>query len=113
MKRLVMFAALAGSVSLGSCAGTSVTPATIQSAVAQVQQAAVVACGFLPTAATVSGILTTLVPGAGAVDQMVISAAQQICAAVASLAPGKASARLRAAAPPTVNGVPVHGRWVR
>jgi hypothetical protein len=110
MKKALLLPTLAGSLFLGSCAGTGITPGTIQSAVTSVQQAAVSACGFLPTAATVSGILATLVPGAAAIEQLIASTAQQICAAVA---PVKTSARLRAAAPPTVNGVPVHGRFVR
>jgi|SRR5579864_2665767 len=109
MTRLLATCAIAGSLLLGNCAGTGVTPATIQSAVTAVQQAAVTACGFLPTAATVSGILATLVPGAAAIEQLIASTAQQICAAVA---PVRTSAKLKAVAP-TVNGVPVHGRFVR
>jgi hypothetical protein len=111
MKKALLFSTLAGSLLLGSCAGTGVTPGTIQSAVTAVQQAAVSACGFLPTAATVSGILATLVPGVAAIEQLIASTAQQICAAVA---PVKVAGRLRAStAAPTVNGVTVHGRFVR
>jgi hypothetical protein len=110
MNKTVMIGVLAASLTLANCASTGITPSTIQSAVTQVQQAAISACGFLPTAATVSGILATLIPGAAAVEQMVSQVAQQICAAVAPLKGRKLGAALAA---PTVNGVVVHGRFVR
>jgi hypothetical protein len=109
MRKIALLSALAASLLMSSCAGTGITPTVVQNAVTQVQQAAVAACGFLPTAATVSGILATLVPGVATAEAAVVSAAQQICAAVA---PVKTSARLKVVVP-TVNGVPVHGRFVR
>jgi len=109
MKKIAMFT-LAATLSLGSCATTgSITPVNVQSAITAVQSAAVQACGFLPTASTVSAILASFVPGASAIETWVVNIADQICAAVTPLKGQK----LRAILAPTVNGVVIHGRFVR
>ena len=104
-KVLVLCAAL----SLGGCATTGTGGTTsVSSTAAQVQAAAVMVCGFLPTVASVSSILAALIPGGGAVEQLVASAADQICAAVLPAKSGKLGAKV-----PTVHGIVVHGRFVR
>lgn len=80
--------------------GCSTTPANVQSVIAQVQQAAIVACGFLPTAATVAAILS------GGASTAVTDIAQLICTAVTTKGVRRGTA-------PTVNGVVIHGRFVR
>jgi hypothetical protein len=82
---------------MGSCTST---PTDVASVVAQVQQAAIVACGFLPTAATVAAILS------GGASTAVTDIAQLICTAVTTKG-------VRRGAAPTVNGVVIHGRFVR
>jgi len=90
---------LAGAValSLGGCAG--VDTATV---ISQVQQATVLACGFLPTATTVANILAAGNPAVSAVSAV----ATAICTAVTS------KGVRRGGAIPNVNGVDVHGRFV-
>jgi hypothetical protein len=104
-------AALAAAVTLtlGGCATTGTNSlAGIETIIVADTQAA---CGFLPTASTVAGIVATLVPGALSIEQVAAQVASQICAAVAPL---NASGRLGAAAgPPMVNGVVIHGRFVQ
>ena len=76
--------------------GSVITPADVQAA-------AVSACGFLPTVSSVAALITAS-PAVGTA----VGIASLICAAVV---PAKSSARLRAVAP-TVNGVVIHGRFV-
>jgi hypothetical protein len=111
MKKIAMIT-LAATLSLGSCATTGgITPSSVQSVISAIQSAAVQACGFLPTASTVSAIVASLVPGGSPVEASVTNVAQQICAAVLPLK-AKLGKRLGGTAPPTVNGVVVHGRFV-
>jgi hypothetical protein len=111
MKKIAILT-LAVTLSLGSCATTGgITPSSVQSVIASVQSAAVQACGFLPTASTVSAILASFVPGGSAVEASVASVAQQICTAVLPLK-AKLGKRLGGIAPPTVNGIVIHGRFV-
>ena len=105
--------AVSCTAALGGCAslnpnGTTTTTTSITQTIAQIQQAAVLACSFLPTTATVANIIGT-VAGVGDQTQMITGIAGQICAAVA---PPLASAKLRKAIIPTVNGVVIHGRFV-
>ncbi|MDE2106685.1 MAG: hypothetical protein KGL39_56235 [Patescibacteria group bacterium] len=99
--------AIAGTVGLAGCGLTN--PFTNQPiSTADVQNAAVAACGFLPTASTVAQIISVASGGAGAgIVDTVEGVASAICAAVV---PAKAG-RLRGA--PMVAGVTVHGKWVR
>ena len=69
---------------------------------ADVQNATVQACGFLPTASTVLNILAVGNPAAATAEAV----AQAICAAVTP-----APKALKGV--PTVNGVEIHGRFVR
>jgi hypothetical protein len=107
MRKLIpVFFALA----LAGCAANSsvVTPTNLVTFEQDVQAAAVAACGFLPTAETVAGIIATgnpIVTTAGAV-------ANAICFAVA---PAKAAhlAGRQMAVIPSVAGVIIHGKFVR
>jgi hypothetical protein len=101
MKRFVLI----GALMLGGCATTGGTVTTAQ-LISDAQQAATVACGFVPTAATVANIISVgnpLISTASAI-------AQAICSAVAA-APTTAAGKFRGALP-TVNGVVIHGRFV-
>lgn len=114
IKSIVMAGALSIATALGGCASTTgantgTTAANnINSVIAQIQQASVAACSFLPTTATIANILGT-VAGVGAETQLATTVASQICAAVSPAA----KANRAAGAAPTVNGVVIHGRFVR
>lgn len=89
---------------LSGCATTTGTDQ--KSLIEQVRIAAVAACGFLPTVATVADIIATgnpIVVTAGTI-------ANAICTAVNQIPP---QARRRGAAPVVVAGVVVHGKFVR
>lgn len=107
-RNIFLVGAMSAAVALGGCATGGITGTTtnITSTITQVQQAAVAACSFLPTTATVANILGT-VAGVGAETQLATTIAAQICAAVSQ----KSAARGSAA--PEVNGVAIHGRFVR
>jgi hypothetical protein len=115
MKKVLLLSTLAGFLLLGGCAGTGVTPAAIQSAVDTFRQGVVSTCGFLlredATIHSASDILATFIPSASSIEAAVAAAVKSVCAAVAPVAP-KVAGRLKAATP-TVNGVLVHGRFVR
>lgn len=106
MRKIAIAGALAAALGVAGCGLTN--PFTNQPInTTDVQNAAVAACGFLPTASTVAGIIAAASGGAGtAIITTVDSVAAAICAAVV---PAKAG-RLRGA--PMVNGVVVHGKWV-
>ena len=109
MRKFAIISASALSLALGACSTTQT--ANINAEISQVQQAAVAACSFLPTTATVAAILSALVPGAAPIEQIAATTASQICSAVSNV---KLSGRLGGAvAQPMVNGVPVHGRFVQ
>lgn len=118
-KKLAVIGALSATLMLGACAGTSTTtpPAgggsTVDPTVQAIQDAAVKACGFLPAISTVSAIITSFIPGAGATNALVTQVASSICNAVAP----KNQSSLRRAGPPVVqtpNGpVTVNGQFVR
>lgn len=111
MKRLYQLLTVSAlALSLSACA---TAPATIGTATSQtsavitaIQQAAVEACSFLPTAATVTNIIGAAT-GVGAETTLASTIAAQICAAVSPTASAK-----RGGAAPTVYGVVVHGRFV-
>ena len=100
MRKLSIAAALAAAVTLGGCATNGGGGASV----ASIQQAAVAACGFLPTAATVAAILAK--NNARILD--LIGTANAICAAVVPAPHAGRMARIGA-----VDGVVVHGRFVR
>ena len=101
MKKLVISAAFA--LTLASCATTPTN-----SNIAQIQQAAVNICKFLPTAQTVAGILISSSSMVLATANAVASA---ICSAVTTnpLADGPGAKNYK----PHVNGVPVKGKFVK
>ncbi len=96
MKKLHIAAALAAAITIGGCASGG------GSSVSSIQQAAVIACGFLPTAKTVADILAA----GNALVSTVDAVASAICAAV-----GTKNAR-RGGGVPTVAGVVIHGKFV-
>lgn len=102
---LALLAACAASIPAGSPTGTPTTPGTIgdqtQAVIKQVQDVATNVCRFVPTAATVAGIIATFT-GGGGVSDTVTQVANAICAAVSS----KSAVRGR---PVRVNGVIVKG----
>lgn len=97
MKKLLLAAALSTSIALGGCASGGST-----GNVSSIQQAAVLACGFLPTAQTVADILAA----GNSLISTVSAVAQAICAAVGTKGVRKGGAA------PTVNGVVIHGKFV-
>lgn len=103
-KILVSFSVLAA-LSLGACATT--TSSDVSAQIAEAQAIAVKACGFLPTVATVSAIISTFVPGASQVNSVATQVATSICDAIAP----KSAARKMGV--PTVNGVIIKGEYVR
>ena len=107
---LLTAAGLSVAVALGGCATTPGTISTattnVSAVISEVQQAAVAACAFLPTTATVANIIGT-VAGVGPETTLATTIAAQICSAVSA----SKSAR-RGGAAPTVNGVAIHGRFV-
>jgi hypothetical protein len=90
---------------LGGCATTG---GTTSATIVQIQQAAVVACGFLPTVSTVANILVAPTGPAGVAVSMTVEAiAGAICQAVT------AKSMKKGGAAPTVYGVPIHGQFTR
>jgi hypothetical protein len=80
--------------------------------VQSIQNAAVTACGFLPTASTVANIL--LVSQQPAVG-MVTTIAAGICSAVTQVQPGAVTQMglMSVPVPPTYNGVTIEGEFVK
>jgi hypothetical protein len=103
IRKLFFAAPVAAALVLSGCAGGGVTPATVSATISQVQQAAVLACGFLPTAATVASILS----GGNPLVTTAAGIAQAICTAVT------AKAVRRGGPAPSVGGVVIHGRFVK
>lgn len=95
MRRVLLLSVALGALALGGCAG--VTSATIQADVAaieaQVQADANLACGFIPTIATVAAFI----PGVGIIAADAATIAQGICTAIAK-APVVVAPSLRARA---------------
>jgi hypothetical protein len=96
---------LVGAFALGACTTAGIPTLTAPTA-AQVQAAAVIACGFVPTVTTVTNILTT-----NTNVQSAEAIAALICKAVAG---GKHVAGTKlGGALPSVNGVVINGSFVR
>lgn len=107
-RNILLAAAFSLSVAACSSTGQIVNPfagGTINTTA--VQNAAVAACGFLPTAATVSGIISAATGGVGGAA---LQTAEQVAAAICAAVLPTKSGKLRGT--PMVNGVAVHGRWV-
>ena len=103
IRKLFFAAPVAAALALSGCATGGVTPATVTTTITAVQQAAVLACGFLPTAATVASILS----GGNPLVSTASAIAQAICTAVT------AKAFRRGGPAPMVGNVVVHGRFVK
>jgi hypothetical protein len=103
MKNFLRVLPLVGTLLVGGCGVISNPFTGAPITAADVQAAAVAACGFLPTAATVANIIAAGNPAVATVSTI----AQAICSAVTAK-----GGRLGGAAP-NVNGVPVHGRFVQ
>ena len=101
LRKFMLAVPVAAALSLSGCAG--ITAATTATIISQVQQATVLACGFLPTASTIANILAAGNPAVQAVSAV----ATAICTAVT------AKVARRGGAIPNVNGVAVHGRFVQ
>jgi hypothetical protein len=96
---------LVGALALGACT-TADLPTLTAPTPTQVQAAAVLACGFVPTVTTVTSILTT-----NSTVQSAEAIAALICKAVAG---GKYVAGMKlGGALPSVNGVVINGSFVR
>ena len=103
IRKLFFAAPVAAALALGGCATGGVTATSVATTISAVQQAAVLACGFLPTAATVASILS----GGNPLVSTASAIAQAICTAVTPK-----SVR-RGASVPMVGNVVVHGRFVK
>jgi len=97
MRKLMLGAAAAAFLAVGGCATTTGSGGITT---ADVQNAAVTACSFLPTAATIASILSA---------NPAIATASQVAALICAAVTGKQSVELRGASAPVivVNGVPV------
>lgn len=118
IRNLACAALAVAAMGLGACAngqgGVPGAPGTpdVGAIVSEIQQAAVTACSFQPTIATVSSIIGTFTSVGAQIDS-VNQIAAQICAAIAV----PKSARRGGAAPQFCDGparqcVPIHGKWV-
>ena len=103
MRKLSIALLTACSIGLGSCSTT--TPSDITAIITQVQKDAVAICGFLPTVGTVASIIS----GGNPLITTALGIAQAICNAVT---PAPSALRKKAVVP-MVNGVVIHGRFVR
>ena len=77
MKKYLMSAALAACIGLGGC----VTTDQVNSEVTDIQQAAVAACGFLPSVSTVAAIIGVWTNTTPAID-LATAIAASICGSV-------------------------------
>jgi hypothetical protein len=97
---------------LAACGTTAQTTASIASVEAQVQADTNLACGFIPTIATIAA----LIPGVGSGVAAGTSIANVICSAISSApVPKTASAKLRSVStgvPVTVTTIKVNGQLV-
>jgi hypothetical protein len=103
IRKLFFAAPVAVALALGGCATGSVTATTVAATVAQVQQATILACNFLPTAATVASILS----GGNPLVSTASAIAQAICTAVTT------KAARQGGPAPSVGNVVIHGRFVK
>jgi hypothetical protein len=99
MNKSMLVVVLALSAALGACATTP-----NDDIVAEVQTITTTACSFVPTADTIIALV-----GSGPTLTTAAAIADAICAAVT---PKLASSKRRAT-PPTVNGIVIHGSFVR
>lgn len=113
MTKILLAITLAASTALGGCAGLTQAnlAAQVQAIEAAVQADANLACGFIPTIATIAGFI----PVAGPIVTDAATIAESICTAIAQAPPVAVqsarlkSARFGGAAGPAVNVATV---WV-
>lgn len=103
IKTFALASTLLAAVSLAGCDDQQ-TAETI----AQIQKTTELACSFVPTAASVAGILSALYPAAQAPVAAASQVAQQICGAVTAKGARRGAERV-----PTVAGVVVEGHFVQ
>jgi hypothetical protein len=127
MRTIIKVTALSMALFLGACAhttdpATGITTTTLDPDLGklispfvtpeQVQKASDIAvrtCGYLPAVQTVSGLLATFVPGAGAVTDIANQVANLICKTVTSKGARRGAI---AGHVPVVRGVAIHGHFV-
>lgn len=118
MRKLLLTSMLSLPLMLGGCATVGTGTSGFPFSVAGIQAAAVAACKFLPTAATVANVLAGANPAVATAE----SIASAICAAVVtttSVTATPAGAQGLFAAPatparvPMVNGVVIKGKFVK
>lgn len=113
MKKILIALVLAGSLAAcgtvpgGNGPAPTPTPIATDATITAIQQAAVKVCGFLPTVQTVADIVTTFT-GGGALVALVGNVANAICNAVKPALGARERAEV-----PAVNGVVIHGKFVR
>lgn len=109
MRKIVSAFAVVIALGLASCAPGTVTSGgpvistELQNDITAVKSAVLTACGYSAPLEEVAAIVGTFVPGAGLVGTV----AHQICAAVTALGVR------RGASLPQVNGIVLHGHFVR
>jgi hypothetical protein len=86
---------IAAALALAGCGttGNSTIISSIQAFEQAVQQDAAAACAFLPTTATVAGIVASLFPGVSVTEQIAAQVAAQICSAVTAASPAATGGR--------------------
>jgi hypothetical protein len=96
LRKILTIVVAAAAISLGACAHNGLPqpgagPAPIlaptgnpkfDAVVSEVQNYTAQACGYQPTAATITGILATFIPGAAPINSLVTQITTGICAAV-------------------------------
>lgn len=102
MKKLPFVALIVAGLALSGCVTDGVS-SSVTDTVGKVQDVAVKVCGFLPTVGTVTALLTASPEIGGAV-----AIANAICKAVTAK-----SVTVKGVKVPVVNGVEIHGRWVK
>ena len=113
--KLGMVALTIASASLAGCAGTAIpipgVSVTLEAQlIADVQSATTAACSFVPTAITIANLVTA----DNGIVQTADGIASAICGAVTKAPAGAVtSLHRRATAPITVNGVTIHGYFVK
>ena len=105
LKKTALVCVLSAPLALGGC----ITASQLSDEVTRVQQQAVQVCKFLPDVTTVSAILSSFVQGAAPVNAVATQVAAQICAAVQPRAAASRSVPANA----SVNGVVIHGMFVK
>lgn len=123
--KIMIIGVMGGALMLASCGGTlppvGTPPATggtiggipaslSDTTIAQIQDGAAKACGFVPTVQTIQGIAASFFTGGALINGIVSGIENAICNAVK---PKAANGRRMLAARPMVGTVPVEGYFLR